>query len=92
MTSHKSKYLSAAVGALALIATAAGARTMHPQAPSGMQPATEQTQTHAPATTGSAVTEAARGGTPTLWLHGILGCAPITPGLDCGKIQSVLPE
>ena len=79
---------------MALIATAAGARTMHPQAQSGMQPAAERTQAPppSPATTGSAVNDAAPSRTPALWLHGILGCAPLTPGLDCGKLQRLLPE
>jgi hypothetical protein len=94
MISHKTTYLSAAVGALALVATVAAARTVHPQPSTDTRPTTEYTQgtSHTRATTGSGSVDAAPWQIAPLQLHGILGCDATKPGLDCGKVERLLPE
>jgi hypothetical protein len=94
MLSRQMKYLSAAFAAVALIAMAAGARTIHPQTTPDAQPPAEHTQAKSPnrATTGSGAVDAVSRQFTPLRLHGILGCNAATPGLDCGKVERLLPE
>ena len=93
MMSRQNKILSAAVGALALIATAAGARPLHPHASDPQPPASQrQTTPAAPATTGSAAVDSPRRTASSFQLRGIIGCGAAAPGLDCGKLEKLLAE
>lgn len=77
MMSARTKYLSAALAVVAVIATVAVARTLHaPNAP-------------ARETVGSAA-PAPRALTPAQ-LHGIVGCGG-SPGLDCDEVEQLLPQ
>lgn len=77
---RKTKYLSAALAAVAVVATVAVARTIHSHAVS-----TER------ATVGSGVMSAAPEPTMPGELHGIVACGFAT-GLDCDQVEQLLPE
>jgi hypothetical protein len=76
--SARTKYLSTALAVVAVIATVAVARTLHtPTAP-------------ARETVGSAAL-APRALMPAR-IHGIVGCGPAAPGLDCDEVEQLLPQ
>jgi hypothetical protein len=91
--SHKKIQLSAALIAAALLATAAGARTLHPQATTGAPPAAEPTQTTQPAraTTGSASVDTPMQEAPPQ-LRGVITCSVAGPGPDCAKLEQLLAK
>lgn len=76
--SARTKYLSAALAVVAVIATVAVARTLRPDNPA---PARETVGSAAPAP---------RALTPAQ-LHGIVGCGG-SPGLDCDEVEQLLPQ
>jgi len=92
MMSRRTKYLAAGFAAVAMIATAAGARTLDPHTATGAPPA-KQTQTTqpSPATTGSASVDTPLQAAP-MQLHGITACNVAGPGLDCGKLEMLLAK
>jgi hypothetical protein len=76
--SARTKYLSAALAVVAVIATVAVARTLH-------TPTTPVRET-----VGSAA-PAPRALMPAQ-IHGIVGCGPAVPGLDCDEVEQLLPQ
>lgn len=88
----------AALAAAVLTASAAGARNLTPLTISGGLPAAEHRQTAPRETTGSVGSDLtsrgdlAPGRTRALWLHGVLGCAPTTAGLNCRQTQRLLAK
>ncbi|MEJ2375334.1 MAG: hypothetical protein P8Y53_10515 [Pseudolabrys sp.] len=98
MMSRRTTFL-AALTAAALTASAAGAAGAHTPSPTaGDPPATRHGQTMPHATTGGPAgdlppgVELTPGGTPALWLHGVLGCAPSAARLTCRQMQRLLAK
>ncbi len=82
-----------ALGAAALLATAASAAPLPAQRTTNAPPAHEmQARTAAPSTTGSAPVERGLSRTPAAWMHGVLGCSPANPNFDCGKVENLLAK
>ena len=76
--SAKAKYLSAVLAVVAVIATVAVARTLH--AP------------NAPVRETVGIGSAAPHALMSVQIHGIVGCGPAAPGLDCDEVEQLLPQ
>jgi len=77
--SARTKYLSTALAVVAVIATVAVARTLHTPKP---MPVRETVGRAAPAPRPLVSAQ----------IHGIVGCGPAAPGLDCDEVEQLLPQ
>lgn len=77
--SAKTKFFSTALAVVAVIATVAVARTLHTPNPT---PVRETVGRAAPAPRALMPAQ----------IHGIVGCGPAAPGLDCDEVEQLLPQ
>ena len=88
--SRKTKFLSTALVAVAVVATVAVARTIHTQAPPAEHARAAPAER---ATTGSGTLGGAAASQMTpAQVRGIFACGPATPLTECYTMETLLPQ